>query len=130
MLHVLRGVNNDLVAAKAKYHKVCHSSYVAKKIIEHQTLKLEASEVSPYQEQARSFSLEDVVKDGESCMPNKAQKADRTNVFVQSSENPDIKKVRFPIPLMNNNDINEETLDGRKYACDHLSCVPKKVIWS
>jgi len=30
MLLVLRGVNNDLVAAEAKYHKACYSSYVSK----------------------------------------------------------------------------------------------------
>lgn len=31
MLLVLRGVNNDLVAAEAKYHKACYSSYVSMK---------------------------------------------------------------------------------------------------
>ncbi len=143
MLHVLRGVNNDLIAAKAKYHKVCHSSYVAKKNIEHQTLKLEASEVSPYQEQAeasevspyqekaRSFSLEDVVKDGESCVSDKAQKADGTNLLVQSNENPiyqiakmikaDIKKCQgISLHPLNVNDI---TLTKAK------EIVPSSLYW-
>ena len=30
MLHCLLRVNNDLTAAKAKYHKDCFSSYVSK----------------------------------------------------------------------------------------------------
>ena len=49
MLHVLREVNNNLVAAKAKYHKVYHACYVGKRNIEHQASKLEvnACEVSP-----------------------------------------------------------------------------------
>lgn len=39
MLHILRGVNNDLVAADAKYHKACHASYVKKKKAENQFQK-------------------------------------------------------------------------------------------
>lgn len=30
MLHLLRGVNNELIAAEAKYHKSCFASYVSK----------------------------------------------------------------------------------------------------
>ena len=54
MLHVLREVNNDLIAAKAKYHKVYHACYVGKRNIEHQASKLEVNvcEVSPCYEQA------------------------------------------------------------------------------
>lgn len=35
MLHVLRGVNDDLIAAKAKYHKNCYALYVmnSKKVV-------------------------------------------------------------------------------------------------
>ena len=32
MLHLLLGVNNDLMAAEAKYHKNCYSHYTAKKV--------------------------------------------------------------------------------------------------
>lgn len=39
MLHILRGVNNDLVAADAKCHKACHASYVKKKKAENQFQK-------------------------------------------------------------------------------------------
>ena len=54
MLHILREVNNNLVAAKAKYHKVYHACYVGKRNIEHQGSKLQvnACEVSPCYEQA------------------------------------------------------------------------------
>ena len=36
MLHCLLSVNNDLIAAKAKYHKNCFSSYVSKSNLKHQ----------------------------------------------------------------------------------------------
>lgn len=36
MLHCLLSVNNDLIAAKAKYHKDCFSSYVSKSSLKHQ----------------------------------------------------------------------------------------------
>ena len=36
MLHCLLGVNNDLIAAEAKYHKDCLSSYVSKSNLKHQ----------------------------------------------------------------------------------------------
>ena len=54
MLNVLRGVNKDLIAAKAKYHKVCHACSVGKRNIEHQASKLEVNtcEVSQCYEQA------------------------------------------------------------------------------
>ena len=32
MLHLLLGVNDDLMAAEAKYHKNCYSLYTAKKV--------------------------------------------------------------------------------------------------
>lgn len=31
MLHILHGVNGDLIAAEAKYHKNCFTTYVSKK---------------------------------------------------------------------------------------------------
>ena len=31
MLHILNGVNGDLIAAEAKYHKYCFATYVSKK---------------------------------------------------------------------------------------------------
>jgi len=39
MLHIIRGVNGDLVAAEAKYHKVCFSNYTSKSNIKHRTFK-------------------------------------------------------------------------------------------
>ena len=44
MLHVLRGVNNDLIAAEAKYHKNCYALYLmnSKKMV----LSSEADDVS------------------------------------------------------------------------------------
>jgi len=35
MLHCLLSVNNDLITAKAKYHKDCFSSYVSKSNLRH-----------------------------------------------------------------------------------------------
>ena len=32
MLHILNGVNGDLIAAETKYHKNCFAAYVSKKI--------------------------------------------------------------------------------------------------
>ena len=39
MLHILRGVNNDLIAAEAKYHKSCFASYVSKSNLKLQTFR-------------------------------------------------------------------------------------------
>ena len=39
MLHILRGVNNDLIAAEPKYHKSCFASYVSKSNLKHQTFR-------------------------------------------------------------------------------------------
>ncbi|KAK3729921.1 hypothetical protein QZH41_018079 [Actinostola sp. cb2023] len=39
ILHILRGVNNDLVAAEAKYHKSCFASYTSKSNLKHKTFK-------------------------------------------------------------------------------------------
>ena len=39
MLHILRGVNNELIAAEAKYHKSCFASYVSKSNLKHQTFR-------------------------------------------------------------------------------------------
>ena len=36
MLHVLLSVNNDLIAAEAKYHKTCFPSYISR---EHESFK-------------------------------------------------------------------------------------------
>ena len=39
MLHVLLGVNNNLIAAQAKYHNACYACYVGKRNIKFQNLK-------------------------------------------------------------------------------------------
>lgn len=39
ILHILRGVNEDLVAAEAKYHKSCFGSYTSKSNIKHRAFK-------------------------------------------------------------------------------------------
>ena len=39
MLHVLLSVNNDLIAAEAKYHKACFASYISKSNLKHLTPK-------------------------------------------------------------------------------------------
>ena len=39
MLHLLRGVNNDLIATEAKYHKNCFASYVSKSNLKHQSFR-------------------------------------------------------------------------------------------
>ena len=36
MLHILRSVNSDLIAAEARYHKACHASYVSKSNLKYQ----------------------------------------------------------------------------------------------
>ena len=38
MLHYLLSINNDLMAAEAKYHKTCFSSYVSKQNLQYQGL--------------------------------------------------------------------------------------------
>ena len=55
---------NDLIAAKAKYHKVYHACYVGKRNIEHQASKLEvnACEVSPCYEQAFNKMADEIKK--------------------------------------------------------------------
>ena len=44
ILHILSGVNGDLVAAEAKYHKSCFSSYTSKSNIKHRAFKEEKDE--------------------------------------------------------------------------------------
>ena len=44
MLHVLISVNNDLIAAEAKYHKTCFASYVSKSNLKHQGFKEKEAE--------------------------------------------------------------------------------------
>ena len=44
ILHILSGVNGDLVAAEAKYHKSCFSSYTCKSNIKHRAFKEEKDE--------------------------------------------------------------------------------------
>ena len=193
----VRGVNNDLIAANAKYHKVRHACYVGKRNIEYQASKLEvnACEVSPCYEQAfkkmageikkglesgkaydmtsllakyisllnekgvngesftedefktllrdhftdsvvfhqprnrmkperiysSTFSLKDVVQDGEDCLEDKTQKkTDGTNQLTQDTENPiyqaakmikaDIKKCQgISLYPLNVNDITLTT---------------------
>ena len=39
MLHALHSVNNDLIAAEAKYHKACFASYVSRSNLKHQSFK-------------------------------------------------------------------------------------------
>ena len=63
MLHVLRGVNNDLIAADAKYHKACHTCNLGKRNITLQNLKLEASDVSSFCEQAFKELADESTKD-------------------------------------------------------------------
>ena len=44
MLHVLISVNNDLIAAKAKYQKTCFASYVSKSNLKHHGFKEKEAE--------------------------------------------------------------------------------------
>jgi len=39
ILHLLHGVNNELVAAEAKYHKSCFASYVSKSNLKHHAFR-------------------------------------------------------------------------------------------
>ena len=39
MLHVLLSVNNDLIAAEAKYHKTCFASYISRSNLRHKSFK-------------------------------------------------------------------------------------------
>ena len=48
MLHVLLGVNNDLVAAEARYHKTCFASYVSKSNLKFSAFKEESGKESAY----------------------------------------------------------------------------------
>jgi len=48
MLHVLRGFNNDLIVANAKYHKACHACYVGKRNFKIQNSKLEVGDVTSF----------------------------------------------------------------------------------
>ena len=44
MLHIIHGVNGDLVVGEAKYHKVCFSKYTSKSNIKHRTFKASENE--------------------------------------------------------------------------------------
>ena len=46
MLHVLISVNNDLIAAEAKYHKTCFASYIRNSNLKHRGFKEIAGEAS------------------------------------------------------------------------------------
>ena len=46
MLHVLISVNNDLIAAEAKYHKTCFASYISNSNLKHMGFKEIAGEAS------------------------------------------------------------------------------------
>lgn len=48
MLRILLGVNNDLVAAEAKYHKICHASYISKSNLKSQAFKEDEGKESLY----------------------------------------------------------------------------------
>ena len=54
MLHILNGVNGDLIAAEAKYHKNCFATYVSKKT----TLSLPKGEAldSPHERSWKALS--------------------------------------------------------------------------
>ena len=48
LLRILLGVNNDLVAAEAKYHKICHASYISKSNLKSQAFREDAEKESVY----------------------------------------------------------------------------------
>ncbi len=58
MLRVLMGVSNDLVAAKAKYHKTCFASYVSKSNLRSQVFKDDEGKESVYGEAFREMTFE------------------------------------------------------------------------
>ena len=53
MLHILRGVNGDLIAAEAKYHKNCFSLYVLK---DHKIKNKESDYEASFQEFATDIT--------------------------------------------------------------------------
>ena len=60
MLHLLRGVNNDLIATEAKYHKNCFASYVSKSNLKHQSFREKDGESlydEAFQELAESIEV-------------------------------------------------------------------------
>ena len=62
MLRVLIGVNNDLVAAEAKYHKSCYASYVSKSNHKSQVFKEGEKKESVYDQAFREMAFE--IKNG------------------------------------------------------------------
>ena len=59
MLHLLCGVNNELIAAEAKYHKSCFALYVSKSNLKHQVFREkdgESLDDEAFQELAESIS--------------------------------------------------------------------------
>jgi hypothetical protein len=50
MLHILRSVNFDLIAAEAVYHKACHASYVSKTNLKYHAQKEESNPQNVYEE--------------------------------------------------------------------------------
>ena len=59
MLHVLLSVNNDLIAAEAKYHKTCFASYISRSNLRHKSFKEiegEASYDTVFKEMAAEIS--------------------------------------------------------------------------
>lgn len=56
MLHILRSVNYDLIAAEAVYHKACHASYVSKANLKYQSKQNESSpKLNMYEEAFREL---------------------------------------------------------------------------
>jgi len=59
ILHLLHGVNNELIAVEAKYHKSCFASYVSKSNLKHHAFREKDGESlydKAFQELAESIS--------------------------------------------------------------------------
>ncbi|KAK3696845.1 hypothetical protein QZH41_003454 [Actinostola sp. cb2023] len=68
MLHILRSVNFDLIAAEAVYHKACHASYVSKTNLKYQAQKEESMPKNEYEEAFHELvnSVENNIMSGKS----------------------------------------------------------------
>ncbi|KAI8484571.1 hypothetical protein Bbelb_376780, partial [Branchiostoma belcheri] len=118
---ILAGVNNDLIAAEAKYRKACHSSYTSKSNLKAVSAKSSdgfcqafgdlLDEVQPNLDSGRAFTLLNLLdrSSGYEYCHEPIAKADLYGVVLPSNIKPGV----FVQAAADNNDLNEETLDGK-----------------
>ena len=67
MLHILQGLNFDLIAAEVVYHKACHTSYVSKINLKFQAEKAEDKRDEVHYEKAFKELVNDIYSGISEC---------------------------------------------------------------